>query len=79
MKALGDAGGDRMPKTADNRQVQSLMSDENAQLVEVLPEDDFEHEHIAGAINVPLKRFRPDDLARLDRSRPVIVYCNDFL
>jgi phage shock protein E len=48
-----------------------------AQLVEVLPAEDFEDFHIEGAVNIPLKELarRADEL---DRGRPVIVYCNDF-
>jgi len=32
---------------------------EGAQLVEVLPHDEYEEEHIAGAINIPLKELNP--------------------
>lgn len=56
--------------------VQSLTA-EGAQLVDVLPEQQFEEEHILGAINVPLgllNRLAP----RLRRDRAVIVYCYDY-
>ena len=49
-----------------------------AQLVEVLPHDDYEAEHIAGAINIPLKELNRQTAIQLDRSRPVIVYCEDY-
>lgn len=49
-----------------------------AQLVEVLPHDDYEEEHIAGAINIPLKELNRQTAMQLDRSRPVIVYCEDY-
>ncbi len=49
-----------------------------AQLVDVLPADEYEAEHIAGAINLPLKELNRETAARLDRNRPVIVYCWDF-
>jgi rhodanese-related sulfurtransferase len=52
--------------------------DQGAQLVDVLGEDDFEHDHLPGAINIPLKRLDATTAARLDRDRPVLVYCNDF-
>ena len=51
---------------------------EGAQLVDVLGEDEFEHDHLPGAINIPLKRLDASTTAGLDRSRPVLVYCNDF-
>jgi phage shock protein E len=49
-----------------------------AQLVDVLEEDDFAHDHLPGAINIPLKRLDEKTAAGLDRNRPVLVYCNDF-
>jgi rhodanese-related sulfurtransferase len=52
--------------------------DQGAQLVDVLGEDEFEHDHLPGAINIPLKRLDASTVARLDRDRPVLVYCNDF-
>ena len=52
--------------------------EQGAQLVDVLSEDEFEHDHLPGAINIPLKQLDATTAARLDRDRPVIVYCNDF-
>jgi rhodanese-related sulfurtransferase len=51
---------------------------QGAQLVDVLAEDEFEHDHLPGAINIPLKRLDAKTVAGLDRDRPVLVYCNDF-
>ena len=51
---------------------------EGAQLVEVLPRPEYEEEHLAGAINIPLRELNRKSAGRLDRARPVIVYCNDF-
>jgi rhodanese-related sulfurtransferase len=51
-----------------------------AQLVEVLPEGEYEEEHLAGAIHLPLKTLtRSAALDALDPARPVIVYCWDGL
>jgi rhodanese-related sulfurtransferase len=52
--------------------------DQGAQLVDVLEEEEYEHDHLPGAINIPLKRLDAKTVARLDRERPVLVYCNDF-
>jgi phage shock protein E len=62
----------------DHIEVQRIVADEHGQLVEVLPAEDFEQEHISGAVNIPLKEL--DDRAphELERERPVIVYCNDY-
>jgi rhodanese-related sulfurtransferase len=45
--------------------------------VEALPPDDYEDEHLPGAINVPLKTLTAETAKQLDRRRPVITYCND--
>ncbi len=52
------------------------MVGEGAQLVELLPEKEYGEEHIRGAINIPLKRLGEEATARLQRDRPVIVYCS---
>jgi rhodanese-related sulfurtransferase len=53
--------------------------DEGAQLVEVLPAEEYAEEHLPGAINIPLKELDAESVAQLDKSRPVIVYCWDYL
>jgi rhodanese-related sulfurtransferase len=58
-------------------EVQKLL-DQGAQLVDVLGEDEYEHDHLPGAINIPLKKLNATTVASLDRKRPVLVYCNDF-
>ena len=45
-----------MPKEIDRDEVQRLLA-EGAQLVEVLPREEFEEEHLPGAINMPLRRL----------------------
>ena len=50
----------------------------DAQIVEVLPRAEYEWMHIEGAINLPLKELNRESAGRLDRSRPVVTYCNDF-
>ncbi len=66
-----------MPKQIALEQVQRLVDEENAQLVEVLPEHEFADEHLPGAVNLSLKKLSPETAAVLDRSRPIIVYCWD--
>jgi rhodanese-related sulfurtransferase len=53
--------------------------DGGARLVEVLPREEYEEEHIAGAINIPLKELDRETTAGLDPEAPVIVYCHDYL
>lgn len=49
-----------------------------AQLVEVLHSKEFEEEHLPGAINIPLKKLDKYTTTRLQRDRPIIVYCYDY-
>ena len=66
-----------MPTPIDRDEVQRLRREDDAQLVEVLPADEFEDEHLPGAVNIPLKEIDRHSAALLDPSRPVIVYCHD--
>ncbi len=50
-----------------------------AQLVEVLPRPEFEEQHLAGAVNIPLKELDAEAVAGLDRGTPVVVYCWDSI
>jgi rhodanese-related sulfurtransferase len=59
-------------------QLQELI-DRGAQLVEVLPEDDYAPTHLPGAINLPLRQLDERAANTLDRGRPVVVYCWDSL
>jgi rhodanese-related sulfurtransferase len=65
-----------MPTEIDRRRVQSLVEG-GAQLVEVLPADEYEEDHLPGAISLPLRRLETEAVRLLDRNRPVIVYCWD--
>jgi rhodanese-related sulfurtransferase len=65
-----------MPTEIDRRDVQKLV-ERGAQLVEVLPADEYEEDHLPGAINLPLRRLETEAVRVLDSARPVIVYCWD--
>ena len=66
-----------MPERIEAERVRALVA-EGAQLVEVLPVDEYEEEHLPEAINLPLKALDASSARRLDKSRPVIVYCWDY-
>ncbi len=66
-----------MPRAIDRDRVQELLR-ERAQLVEVLPGEEYQDEHLPGAINIPVKELNAAGTAGLDRARPVIVYCYDY-
>jgi rhodanese-related sulfurtransferase len=66
-----------MVTTIDTARAAELAAD-GAQLLEVLPAVDFRKEHLPGAINIPLPQLTREAAARLDRDRPVVVYCYDL-
>ncbi len=65
-----------MPQEIDREGVQKLLA-EGAQLVEVLPANEYAEDHLPGAINLPLRKLEAEARTLLDRGRPVIVYCWD--
>ena len=68
-----------MPEDVEHDRVQRLQA-EGASIVEVLPEDEYEREHLAGALHLPLRELTPAAAERVlggDRARPVVVYCQD--
>jgi rhodanese-related sulfurtransferase len=67
-----------VPGQAFREEVRELL-DGGARLVEVLPREEYGEEHIAGAINIPLKELDRETTAGLEPEAPVIVYCHDYL
>ena len=67
-----------MPTAIARDEVQRLVAERAAQLVDVLSADDYEKEHLPGAINLPLKELDREAARSLDRDRAVIVYCDDY-
>ncbi len=47
-------------------------------VVDVLGEREYQKSHIAGAVNIPLKKIDRSTADRLAWDEPVIVYCNDY-
>jgi rhodanese-related sulfurtransferase len=70
-------GGTPMPHELHQRtEVQALIR-RGIQVVEVLAPEEFEEDHLPGAINIPLSKLETEAGRVLDRSRPVLVYCWD--
>jgi len=55
------------------------MVESGVQLVEVLPVEEYEAEHLPRAINIPLQQLNRQTIAPLQQDRPVIVYCLLYL
>lgn len=66
-----------MPEKIDRNRLQELIKG-GAQVLDVLPEDEFEEQHLPGAVNIPLKELTAETAGRLDKGRPVVAYCYDY-
>ena len=67
-----------MPTTIFRDGVRELL-EEGAQLVDVLPSEEYGESHLPGAINIPLKELDRETTAGLDHEAPVSAYCHDYL
>ena len=63
-----------MPTSIDRHELQKLIEQDSAQLVEVLPTAEFEEAHLPGAVNIPLNELNGESTGRLNKDAPVIVY-----
>jgi rhodanese-related sulfurtransferase len=61
-----------------NDDVSKLVEEEAAQLVDVLLREEYEEEHLPGAINIPLEELDREGTAQLRRDASVVVYCHDY-
>jgi rhodanese-related sulfurtransferase len=66
-----------VPTVIFREEVRALLG-EGAQLVDVLLREEYEDEHLPGAISIPLKELNQQTTARLKRDGPIIVYCHDY-
>ena len=57
-------------------EVQELI-EKGAQVVEVLPRDEYDEDHVPGAIHIPLGNVEREAGSRLDKGLPVVLYCWD--
>jgi rhodanese-related sulfurtransferase len=64
-----------MATVIDRAAVQE-MARQGAQVVEVLPAKEYAEDHLPGAVSHPLRQL-DGEAGKIDRQRPVIVYCWD--
>ena len=65
-----------MPQPIDRDEMRRLVG-AGAQLVEVLPANEYKEDHLPGAISMLLRRLEKEARSSLDRGRPLVVYCWD--
>jgi rhodanese-related sulfurtransferase len=62
-------------KVLDRDAVEGLLA-QGAQLIEVLPAEEYAEDHLPGAVSHPLRQL-DEEVGKIDRNRAVIVYCWD--
>jgi rhodanese-related sulfurtransferase len=65
-----------VPKAIDRDDLRRLVS-AGAQLVEVLPAEEYAEDHLPAAISIPLAHIDAESVKVLDKNRAVITYCWD--
>ena len=63
-----------MVTPVDRSQLQRLIEVEEAQVVDVLPEREYDESHIPEAISLPLRRLTAETVSVLRRDKPLVVY-----
>ena len=62
-------------KLVDRNAIEEMVK-HGAQLIEVLPPDEYAEDHLPGAVSHPLRQL-DEQIDEIDRNRAVIVYCWD--
>ena len=63
-----------MVTSIDRTELLRVIEEENAQIVDVLPQQEYAESHIPGAISIPLRRLTAQTVSVLGRDKPVVVY-----
>ena len=67
-----------MPIEIRRKEVKTLIAQDRAQLVEVLPAEEYRKEHLPRAVNIPLQTLTPENTKHLRKDQAVIVYCANY-
>ena len=65
-----------MTQEIDRERVRRLI-EQGAQIVDVLPAQEYGEDHLPGAISLPLRRIETEAASVLDPTRAIVVYCWD--
>lgn len=65
-------------KTIKKEELKEKLDNKEAVLIEVLEEKSYKKEHIAGAINIPLREIGTEAKKRFNKDETLVVYCSDY-
>lgn len=65
-------------KTIKRDELKEKLDNNEVKLVDVLNEEDYNQEHIKGAINIPLERIGTEAKDKFNKDDQIVVYCSNF-
>ena len=66
-----------MYDTIDRDELEEKLANDEITLIEVLDEEEYERNHIKGAINVPLSEIGREIKGKFSQDEEIVVYCAD--
>ncbi|GMQ86113.1 MAG: hypothetical protein BMS9Abin07_1686 [Acidimicrobiia bacterium] len=63
-----------MPTAIDRTELLRLIDEEDAQIVDVLPQKEYDEAHLPGAVSLPLRGLNAETVSVLRTDKPVVVY-----
>jgi rhodanese-related sulfurtransferase len=78
MKQKGVIVNEKVTRITTDKLMTLMGSDKKFHLVDVLPAESYEKEHIKGAISIPLSELRDKAEILLKKDELVVVYCASF-
>jgi len=66
-----------MYNTIDRDELEEKLAKDEITLIEVLDEEEYERNHIKGAINVPLSEIGREIKGKFSQDEEIVVYCAD--
>lgn len=67
-----------MVTNIDTAALRQMLEGDEIQILETLPQSEYDEEHLPGARCLPLPELTKEAVADLDPSKPVVVYCFDY-
>src|SRR5215471_21690580 len=67
-----------MPIEIRRKEVKTLLAQDRAQILEVLPAEEYKKEHLPKAVNIPLQTLTPENTKHLRKDQALIVYCANY-
>lgn len=71
----GESFGEEPYEVVSAPVVKNMLEKDNAVVIHVLSELEYELHHITGSINIPINKLATSDKLPADKTTPVIFYC----